>query len=237
MAMHLQRDLDQLKRDLLTMGALVEESLSKAVTALVDRREELVQEVLDGDYEIDEREVKVEEECLKMLALHQPVASDLRFIVTVMKVNSDLERMGDHAVNIAERARFLNQHPQLQVNINLGALARYVQLMVRESLDSLVNRDGKLARRVCRDDQHVDDENRRLYGWLTEQMMQKPDLVACGMELLSASKQLERVADLATNIAEDVIFLLEGEVIRHRMTATLIKDGDTSSSVRNPASS
>lgn len=234
MLMHLQRDLDQLKRNLLTMGALVEESLNKAVTALVDRRDDLVQEVLDSDDDIDSREVEVEEECLKMLALHQPVASDLRFIITVMKVNSDLERMGDHAVNIAERARFLNRSPQLQININLGALARYVQLMVRESLDSLVNRDGKLARRVCRDDNHVDDENRRLYAWLTEQMIATPEIVPPGLELLSASKQLERVADLATNIAEDVIFLLEGEVIRHRMMASPHSEGDTSSSIRQP---
>jgi phosphate transport system protein len=224
MAMHLIRDLDQLKKDLLSMGALVEESLSKAVTALVDRRDDLVQEVIDSDNEIDEREVGVEEECLKMLALHQPVASDLRFIVTVMKVNSDLERMGDHAVNMAERARFLNRQPQLALNINFGALARYVQLMVRESLDSLVNRDSKLAHRVCRDDGHVDEENRKLYHWLVDQMAADPSLVPAGVEVLSASKQLERIADLATNIAEDVVFLIDGDVIRHRMTSSPVSD-------------
>jgi phosphate transport system protein len=221
MSQHLMRDLEHLKKELLLMGTLVEEALSKAVTALVDRRGDIVDEIIAGDEEIDHREVMVEEDCLKILALHQPVAADLRFIVSVMKVNSDLERMGDHAVNIAERARYLCRKPPLTMTVNLSALVRYVQLMVRESLDALINRDARLARQVCRDDEHVDEQNRLIHRELVGQMGQHPDLVEPAVDMLSVSKQLERVADLATNIAEDVVFMVEGDLIRHRKGGAL----------------
>jgi phosphate transport system protein len=221
MSKHLDRDLEHLKKELLMMGALVEEQLSKAVTSLVERRDDLVDEILEGDEDIDHREVVVEEDCLKMLALHQPVAADLRFIVTIMKVNSDLERMGDHAVNIAERARYLSRRPALKLTVNLSAMVRYVQLMVRESLDALVNRDPKLARRVCLDDAFVDEQNKQMHRDLIAQMKASPDIVEPASDMLSVSKQLERVADLATNIAEDVVFMVEGELIRHRTSSSI----------------
>jgi phosphate transport system protein len=216
MAIHLQRDLEHLKRLLLGLGAVVEEATNQAIDALMDRRLELAQIVLEGDDEIDEREVHVEEECLKVLALHQPVATDLRFIVAVMKVNNDLERMGDLAVNIAERASYLAVHDPLRVNLDFRAMGDRVRSMVRESLDSLVRLDTALARKVRRDDDDVDARNRQMFEVLEGLMQRDPASVKRALHALSSSRHLERIADLAVNIAEDVIFMVEGEVVRHR---------------------
>lgn len=213
---HLQRDLDHLKKQILTMGAMVEEATNKAITALVDRRPELAQEVMVGDNEIDDSEVMIEGECLKVLALHQPVAKDLRFVICVMKVNNDLERMGDLAINIAERASYLTNEPPIGVPLDFGRMAETVRGMVRDSLDALVNLDTKVARAVCSHDDLVDDINRDMYVQLQEVMRNDVDTIERAVHTLSASRHLERIADLATNIAEDVVFLVEGDVIRHR---------------------
>lgn len=213
---HLERDLDRLKRHMLTMGAMVEEAVNKAITALVDRRPELAEEVMQGDTEIDETELMIEEECLKALALHQPVAKDLRFVICAMKVNNDLERMGDLAINIAERALFLAGEPPIGVPLDFVRMADSVRSMVRDSLDSLVNLDTTIARSVCAADDEVDDINRDMYVKLQALMRKDGDSVERAVHTLSASRHLERIADLATNIAEDVVFLVEGEVIRHR---------------------
>jgi phosphate transport system protein len=216
MAQHLLRDLENLKKEVLTMGAMVEEAILKATTSLVNRRGELAEEVLSRDHEIDLKELAVEEECLKLLALHQPVAKDLRFIVAVMKVNNDLERMGDLAANIAERAAYLCRQDPIPVPDIFDQLVEKVRSMVRGSLDALVNQDPMLARKVCRDDDEVDRFHREMYRVLEKIMADDPATVSRAINTLSCSRNLERIADAATNIAEDVVFMVEGEVIRHR---------------------
>jgi phosphate transport system protein len=213
---HLQRDLDRLKREILTVGSMVEEATNKALTAFMQRRTDLANEVMLGDDRIDDKEVEVEEECLKILALHQPVAADLRFIITVLKVNNDLERMGDEALNIAERAAFLATSEPIRVPADFPAMVERVRAMVRESLDALVSRDTALARKVCGDDYLIDDAHRGMYLELQERMREQPETVERAVRMLSISRHLERIADLATNIAEDVVFMVDGEVIRHR---------------------
>ncbi len=213
---HLERDLDRLKREILAMGAQVEEAIDRSVAALLERDRDLAARVMDGDRALDEREVEIEESCLKVLALHQPVATDLRFIVTVLKVNNDLERMGDLAVNIAERADFLAAHPALEVGFDFREMTEKSREMVRESLDALVRLDTELAHKVGRDDAIVDAMNRDLFAVLQEMMARNPAHVARAVHTLSVSRHLERIADLATNIAEDVIFLVEGEIVRHQ---------------------
>ena len=216
MSKHLQRDLDAVKQSLLAQGALVEEATNKAISALVDRRSELTDEVIAGDDVIDEREVVLEEDCLKILALHQPVATDLRFVITVLKVNNDLERMGDLALNIAKRAKHLAMAEPLAAADRLPVMADIVRGMLRDALDALVNQDSALARRVLARDDAVDDSHREMFAVMQDVMKADPNAIERGVNTISASRNLERIADLATNIAEDVIFLVEGEVIRHR---------------------
>ena len=217
MPRHLQRDLDNLSKELLTMGAMVEDATNKAVLALSQRRTDLAQEVVLGDDAINEKENRIEEECLKVLALYQPVATDLRFIVTAMKVNNDLERIGDLAVNIAERANWLAELDPIPLPESLNKLVSNVQAMVRDSLNSLVNMDSQLARNVCDVDDEVDDINRRMFTEMQDLMKKDPSMVERAISTLSVSRHLERIADLATNIAEDVIFLVEGEIVRHNL--------------------
>lgn len=225
MSKHLQRDVEALKKQLTDIGAMVEDATNKAILALVDRRTELAKEVIHGDSQIDQKEVQIEEECLKILALHQPVAGDLRFIIVVLKVNNDLERMGDLSVNIAERAAYLSTHEQLQVDLDFPQMAEMVRVMVRESLDSLVNQDTRLARLVLTKDDQVDDLNRGMFVALQELMRKDPGTVERAVHLLSASRHLERIADLATNIAQDVVFMVEGKLIRHRVEDYTEKEG------------
>jgi phosphate transport system protein len=216
MGKHLNRDLDVLKREILAIGVLVEESITKSIFCLDSRRMELADEVIDGDRAIDLKEVQVEDECLKILALHQPVAADLRYVVTVLKVNNDLERMGDLAVNVAERARYLATHEPLPLDLDFATMGELVRRMVRDCLDALVRRDVDVARRVIADDDKVDEINRDMFGALQRAMQADPKAVKRAVHLLSASRHLERIADLATNIAEDVIFLVDGNVVRHQ---------------------
>ncbi|MGD8394033.1 MAG: phosphate signaling complex protein PhoU [Candidatus Eiseniibacteriota bacterium] len=217
MPMHLHRDLERLKRDILTMGSMVWDAINAAITALVDRRPELAQEVLSADDAIDEREVEIEEECLKLLALHQPVATDLRFIISILKVNNDLERMGDLAINIAERAAHISTaRPPVSAPVDFPAMVESVRKMVDLCLEALVNRDTAQARAVLAMDDEVDDYNRDMFVVLQELMRRSPEKVECAVHWLSASRHLERIADLATNIAEDVVFMVEGRLIRHQ---------------------
>jgi len=216
MTEHFRRDLDAIKKQLLEVGALVEDAVKKATFALLDRQKDLAVEVKDLDAVIDRKEVEVEEACLKSLALHQPVAADLRFLVVVLKVNNDLERMGDLASNIAARALYLSDRPPLPFPRDLPSMAGKVEEMVRESLDSLVRRDTTLARKVLMDDDHVDTLNKEMFETFEEMMQEDHTTVKRASQTLSVSRHLERIADLATNIAEDVIYMVEGEVIRHR---------------------
>jgi len=217
MPRHLERDLDNLSKELLTMGSMVEAATNKAFLAVSQRRQDVAQEVVEGDDEINTKENRIEEECLKILALYQPVATDLRFIITALKVNNDLERMGDLAVNIAERAMRLVELDPMPLPESLSKLLSIVQGMVRDSLNSLVTMDAKLARKVCRSDDAVDDINRHMYDEMQELMKKDPAAVERAINTLSVSRHLERIADLATNIAEDVIFLVEGEIVRHNL--------------------
>jgi phosphate transport system protein len=216
MTKHLLRDLEQLKKALLSVGAVVEGAIHAATTALLDRRTSLAEEVIKGDAEIDRREVAIEEDCLKILALHQPVALDLRFLITVLKVNNDLERMGDLAVNIAERALFLARHPPLPRPEGFDRMVDCARRMVDDCLRALVEQDTAVARRVLAADDEVDAIHRRMFDAMRDLMLRDPKNIERGINILSASRNLERIADQATNIAEDVLFLVEGEIIRHR---------------------
>lgn len=215
MSKHLMRDLEMLKKEILTMGAMVEESMNRSLQSLTERRFDLAEEVILGDREIDLKEIQIEEECLKVLALHQPVAADLRFIIVVLKVNNDLERIGDLAQNIAERAAYLSRNEPIDLPDDFPQMIEKVRGMVSRSLDSLVNRDTKTARQVVHDDTEVDEAHRRMYEALQARMCDNPSSVQRAVNTLSVSKNLERIADYATNIAEDVVFMVDGEMIRH----------------------
>lgn len=215
MSKHLLRDLDDLKRRLLAVGGLVEDAIHKATTAVLERKLDLANEVIRGDNEIDEREVAIEEECLKLLALHQPVATDLRFVVAALKVNNDLERMGDLAVNIAERAEALDTTPPAPMPIGFRSMVTKVEEMVRASLSALVAVDTDQARRVLVADDEVDEIHRQTFAEMQRLMRQDSDHVERATSVISISRNLERIADQATNIAEDVIFMVEGDVVRH----------------------
>lgn len=214
-AIHLERAIDELKRMILSLGTDVEESVRLAVQSLTQRNSDLAKKVIAADYEIDQREVYVEEECLKILALHQPVANDLRLIIAILKINNDLERIADLSVNIAERAVYLSTQARVELPFDLQDMAQKVRSMLKRSLDSLVNRDDKLARQVCEDDDAVDDLNREMYGFVEQAIKKDTDNLNSYIQLLSASRYLERMADHTTNIAEDVIYLVTGEIIRH----------------------
>jgi len=216
MSKHLQRDLEKLQRQLLALSSSVEEMINKACRALLHKQTHLAEQVVHSDNTIDQQEVAIEEECLKILALHQPVAIDLRRTATAMKVNNDLERIADLAVNIAERALCLAVHPELDIPANLHQMAELATAMVRDALDSLVRLDVQLARQVCSRDERVDAFNRDVIDDLRGEMHARPETIEAALHLFSAARHIERIADHATNIAEDVIYLVEGEIARHR---------------------
>jgi phosphate transport system protein len=216
MTTHLQREIEKLKKRILFMGAEVEECLRKAVDSLIARNTSLAEQVIASDEDVDQLEVEIEEECLKILALHQPVAIDLRYVIAVLKINNDLERIGDLGVNIAERAMYLSTHAAIDVPLDFRGMAEMAQLMLKRSLDALVNLDSNLARQVRASDDEVDSMNRHMYILLEEYMRSNPAQVSESLHLLSAARHLERIADQATNIAEDVIYMVEGEIVRHQ---------------------
>lgn len=219
MSLHLQRDLDSLKKEILQLGNLVENAINFALLSLINRDGELAEKALKFEQEINSKEVQIEEECLKILALHQPVAVDLRFIVVVLKVNNDLERMGDIARNIAKRAGYLAEQPHVPVFQEMSSeLPETVRSMVRKSLDSLVTLDLDLAISVMKMDDRVDEINRRMYSEAKRIIEQDVRNTEVALNLLSASRYMERIADLSTNIAEDVVFMVDGRVIRHSGT-------------------
>lgn len=217
MSLHLKRDMESLKKEILQLGDRVETAISNAILILNERRVELADNVFEEEKVINEKEVNIEENCLKILALHQPVAVDLRFIVVVLKVNNDLERMGDLAVNVAQRAVFLsNQEPIEWPSAFADTMSQSIRTMVQCSLNSLVQLDVDLAGKVIAMDSEVDDINRRMYAQMRVLMERDNANIERAVALLSTSRYLERIADLATNIAEDVIFMVEGEVVRHQ---------------------
>jgi phosphate transport system protein len=215
MGKHLQRDLDLLKKEILTMGSMVEDATNKAINAFTQRRKDLAEVVRAGDDAIDEKENEIEDQVLKTLALHQPVAGDLRFVVMVLKFNHELERMGDLAANMAERTLVLLREEPLHLDVPIVAMGEKVRGMVRDSIDSLVQLDSELARQVCREDEEVDRLHRGMFVILQGYMREDPSAIERAIGMLSLSRYLERIADHTTNIAEDLVFLVEGEVIRH----------------------
>lgn len=219
MSKHLERDLEHLQQNVLAMAAAVEEAISGSVQTLQERQVGIAEAVIEGDNKIDQQENRIEEECLKLLALHQPVAIDLRRIAAILKINSDLERMADLAVNIAERGLRLAELPPLAVPEKLQRMTDVTKGMVRQCLDAFFKYDVKEARRVCQLDDDVDLCNSQIIQELIVSMRRSPDLIEPGLSLFSATRHLERIADHATNIAEDVIYLIEGEIVRHRPQA------------------
>ena len=216
MPYRLEREIGKLKKSILTLGAVVEERVHMAVQSINERDEKLARQVIDGDPEIDDMEVDLEEECLKLLALHQPVAIDLRFIIAVLKINNDLERIGDLAVNIGERSAFLAVKEPVKIPFDFPTMSEKVKIMLKKSLDALVNMDVGLATAVCEMDDTVDSINREMYAQVKDGFCEQMEHIEVLTHLLSVSRHLERIADLATNIAEDVIYMIEGRIVRHK---------------------
>ncbi len=219
MAKQLPRQIDALKQKILFVGTLVEEAITKAISALINRDRNLANVVIEADEEIDRMEVDVEEEVLKILALYQPLAADLRFVVAVLKINNDLERMGDLARNIAKRAVFLSSCERFDLPVDFRGMANRAQSMVKLSLDALVNSDPGLAQKVRDSDDEVDTLRSTIEKEIEQQIARHPDRTDCLIRLSSVARHLERIADMATNIAEDVIYMVEGEIVRHHRTS------------------
>jgi phosphate transport system protein len=215
MSVHLQREIDRLKKSLLALSAIVEDQVQIAVRALLERDADLAENVERRDNDIDQREVEIEEECLKILALHQPVAIDLRFLIAVMKINTDLERIGDMAVNIARKAVAAADEPETPLPFDLAGMWEKTQSMLRDSIDALVNMDAAEAAAICRRDDEVDQIKRDIRIGVENQIRREPQHVRPLLRVLAVSRNLERIADCATNIAEDVIYMSEGRIIRH----------------------
>lgn len=215
MTKHFRKELETIKKRILTLGSMVEDLVHDSVKA-VDRVDaDLADQIIKKDSEIDETEVDIEEECLKVLALHQPVAVDLRFIITVIKINNELERIGDQAVNIAQRVQIIAKRPKPPFWFDYSEMGEKAQKMLRMSLDALVNMDVDLAYRVITMDDEVDQIKSEAYDKIKQAIQELPERVGYYINLLLISRHLERLADHATNIAEEVIYLVEGEIFRH----------------------
>ncbi len=219
MERHLDQDLDRVRQMLLKMGGMVEGMVADATRALVERSTPLCHDVVVRDHEVDHLEMEIDELCHIILSRKQPTAIDLRFLVAVMKINNDLERIGDSAVNMAQSIEQINDQPPLKPYIDLPRLSQLVQKMVRESLDAFVERDVALATTVCKSDDEVDGLYKQLFRELLTYMIEDPKTVSRALHLLLISRNLERIADHATNIAEDVIYYVSGRDIRHQAPA------------------
>ena len=215
MARYFHKELEKIKKMILSLGAMVEERVRRITGAIGDRDAAVADEIVRSDYEIDEMEVEIEEECLKIMALHQPVAIDLRFLVAVIKINNDLERIADEAVNIAQRIQTMVKDQPDRVVFDYEPMASEVEKMLQLSLDALVNMDVDMAFKVVTMDDEVDGIHRQVYQIIRDEMKHHPDRMAFLINFYLISRHLERIADHATNIAEEVIYLIEGEIVRH----------------------
>ncbi|MDY6843662.1 MAG: phosphate signaling complex protein PhoU [Thermodesulfobacteriota bacterium] len=211
-----EKELNELRKNLLKMGTLVEKAIHNAVKSLVERDSDLAQMIINCDTQIDKLEMDLEESAIKLLALRQPMARDLRFITKSIKIISSLERIGDHAVNICEKALQLNKEPQLKEYIDIPRMAEAAQMMLKNALDAFINEDTTLAFKVCQDDQIIDDLNDQILRELLTYMLEDPRTITRAILIIQISKYLERIGDLATNIAESVIYMVEARDIRHR---------------------
>jgi len=212
---HLEKELKKLEEKLLKMANMAEESIAMAIESLKIRKEELAKEVLKREEIVNQLDIEIDEYCLKLLALKQPMAIDLRFITSAMKIVSELERIGDQAVNIAQRSLELLKYPLLKPLIDIPRMAELAKGMVKDSINAFVNRDEKLARNVCERDDEVDGLNDQIFRELLTYMMQDPTTIRRAVELILIGRHLERIADHATNIAEDVVYWIKGKTIKH----------------------
>jgi phosphate transport system protein len=217
MERHFEKDLNELKERLLWMGSLAERAVHQAVHSVLDSDEQLAKRVLDEEDAINELQIEIDDRVVQLLALHQLMAVDLRLVLAVSRINNDLERIGDQAVNIAQRALELNREPQLKPYIDLPRMAEKAQAMVKESLDAFVGRDTDLARRVCAADSVVDALKEQIFRELLTFMMEDPRTIPRAIRLILVSRFLERVADHATNIAEMVVYMVDGKMVRHTL--------------------
>ncbi|MBI5198141.1 MAG: phosphate signaling complex protein PhoU [Nitrospirae bacterium] len=215
MQRHFDEELTALKEKILKMGALVEQQIEDAIKALVNRDSDLAQQVIVNDHAVNALDVEIDEECHKLIALHQPMARDLRFLTTAMKIASELERMSDLSENICERTIELNQEPQLKPYIDIPRMAQWSQRMVKESLDAFVNQNSTLARKVCADDDFIDGLIKQIFRELLSYMIEDPTTITRAIRISFVSKYIERIADHATNVAELVVYTVEGKIIRH----------------------
>jgi phosphate transport system protein len=210
-----EEELRGLRATLLKMGGLVERQIAEAIDALVNRDTELAKQVIERDKEVNRMDIDTDETCIRLLALHQPAGSDLRFITTGLKITVDLERIGDNAVNIAERAVELNEEPQIKPYIDIPRMASIAQSMVKDSIDAFMRQDTALCDAVIARDDEVDGLNRQVYRELLSYMAEDPRLIGRSTRILFISKYLERIADHAENIAEMVTFMVKGKMIKH----------------------
>ena len=215
MSVHLQRELDALKKAVLSLCALVEQQAAQSVQALLQRDDNLAQSLVESDREVDRREVAIEEECLKILALYQPVAIDLRYLVAILKINSDLERIGDLTVNIARKALAFAALPPMTIPFDLAYMGQCAQSMLHDSISAMIDMDSDLADDVCGRDHEVDCMKHDIRRQAQDLIRENPQPVEAMLLLMAVSRNLERIADHATNIAEDVIYLVEGRIVRH----------------------
>ena len=216
MPLRLHIEIENIKKRILSLGAMVEEHVALAVKALDTMDLELAHKVIDADKKVDEMEVEIEEECLKILALHQPVAINLRFISAIIKINNDLERIGDEAVNIAERVAYLCTRPPLETSFDYRVMSKKTINLLKESLDALVSIDVDIAYKVRLDDDEIDDIDRNIFNTVCKEIKNNIERVGSLISIFSISHNLERIADHATNIAEEVIYLVEGVIQRHK---------------------
>lgn len=212
---HFDEEMELLKQKILRMGAMVEDQISRSIKAMIERNSELAKKVIENDHLVNALDVEIDEDALRLLALHQPAAGDLRFITTAMKISTELERMSDLAENISERVTELNEELQIKPYIDIPKMAEWSQKMVAESLDAFVRRDSGLGRKVCADDDFIDDLNKQVFRELLSFMIEDPRFIATAIRISFISKYLERIADHATNIAELAVYLVEGKIIRH----------------------
>jgi phosphate transport system protein len=212
---HFDDELQSLKEQILRMGGLAEEQVQGALRALVERDSNLARKIIENDRQVNTLDVAIDEDCLRLLALQQPTARDLRFITTAMKISTELERMSDLAENICERAIELNEEPQLKPYIDIPRMANWALKMVKDALDAFVTHDAALARKVCLDDDFVDDLTHQLFRELLSFMLENPQTITRAIRITFIAKYLERIADHATNVAELVVYLVEGKIIRH----------------------
>lgn len=221
MQRHIDQELADLRSQILRMGALVESQIEGSIKALVDRDADLASRIIERDTLVNTMDVEIDENCMRLLALQAPAASDLRFVTTAMKISTELERMSDLSENISERVIELNEEPQLKPYIDIPRMANWTMTMVRESLDAFVRSDAALARKVCADDDFVDNLQHQLFRELLSFMIENPATITRAIRLTFVGKSLERIADHATNIAELVIYMAEGKIIRHMSPSVL----------------